>query len=484
MKTRTYMPVFMAAVMMLATSALAEPASEMLEKAIFAEETVGDLDAAIGIYKQILSDAEANRALAARAQFRLASCYLKKGQDTEATEAFEKLIENYPDQVELVAQARQEMPGRLVVGAVPWDDGEVMRMMMKLATGMELGTWAWTADRVVTDDGKDAWRMQTYRYIALNGTQVISVVQADPETFRPLTSRFDHPLLGETLAAYTPTEVHLSGTGRDENTDNAVEFDELMFDNEQAVYLIRRLPLEVGYKTTLPVFVTFTGKRLEVPLEVLEKQTVTVPAGEFECYKVDLVVESVMHQTMWFSADANRYLVKINAGGLNGELVSVTEKMQGEPVEYHDRRLGFTLSAPEDWYIYEFGEDKSEATKIHLIDPDAAAMSVMNAASLELTEIDVDKPLREYAQDRVSIAQKRQEGYTVRPDSWVERSINGRSAVSYVADYLERGQVMVEYRTYVLGEATLSRLRVFSEADRHDEIKPKIDQILSTFKAK
>jgi Protein of unknown function (DUF3108)/Tetratricopeptide repeat len=484
MKTRILTPIFVAFVMVLASTAIAQPASELLEKAIFTEETVGDLDAAIGIYKQVLDNAEVNRKLAARAQYRLAQCYMKKGQDTEATEAFEKLIANYPDQKELVAQARQQMPGRLVVGPVPWQDGEVMRMMMKLPTGMEIGTFAWTADRVTTDDGVEAWRLQTHRYIALNGTQVISVVDADPETFRPLTSRFDHPLLGETNAVYTPTEVQISGTGRDENTDNTVGFDEIRYDNEQAVYLIRRLPLEVGYKTTLPIFVTFTGKRLDVPLEVLKKQTVKVPAGEFECFKVDLVIENVMHQTMWFSADANRYLVKLNAEGIIGELASVTKNVAGEPVEYHDQRLGFTLSVPAGWYVYEFGEDKAGATKIYLIDPDGAAICVLNAGALELTQIDVTKPVREYAQDRVSRSQLRLKGYTVRPDSWVERSINGRSAVSYVADYMERGQAMTEYRTYVLGEATLSRLRVFCEADRLDEVKPTIDQILSTFKAK
>lgn len=485
MKTRILTPILVAFVMVLASTAVAQPASELLEKAIFTEETVGDLDEAIEIYKQILGDAEANRALAARAQLRLAQCYIKKGLDTEAAEAFEKLIENYPDQKELVAQARQQMPGRLVVGPVPWEDGEVLRLRMKLPTGMEIGTFVWTANRVTTDDGVEAWRLKTHRYIALNGTQVISIVDADPETFRPLASRFDHPMLGETKAVYTPTTVQLSGTGRDENTENTLEFDELKYDNEQAVYLIRRLPLEVGYKTTLPIFVTFTGgKRLDVVMEVQDKEMVTVPAGDFECYKVDLLLENVMHQTLWFSADANRYLVKLSAEGIIGELASITKNVAGEPVEYTDKRLGFSLTVPAGWYIYEFGEDKSEATKIHLIDPDGAAMSVINAGALELTQIDVTKPVREYAQDRVSRAQLRLKGYTVRPDSWDERMINGRSAVSYVADYEDKGKAMVEYRTYVLGDATLSRLRVHCKADRLEEVKPTIDQILSTFKAK
>jgi len=485
MTVKTLIPTFVILAMMLCSPAVAQPASELLEKAIFAEQTVGNLDEAIGIYKQILDDAQANRALAARAQYRLASCYLKKGQDAEATEAFEKLIENYPDQEELITQARQEMPGRLVVGPVPWVDGEVLRMIMKLPTGMEIGTFAWTADRVTTDDGVDAWRVVTRRYIGLNGTQVVSGVVADAQTFRPISSWFEHSVLGNFHAEYTPVQVKVQSPGEDEVAVNEFDLTDTVYDNEQAVQLMRRLPLAVGYKTKLPIFVTFTGgKHLEVAMEVLEKETVTVPAGEFECYKVKLEIENVLSQSLWFSADANRYLVKLDAEGIVGELASITKNVAGEPVEYTDQRLGFTLSVPAGWYVYEFGEDKSQATKIHLVDPDGASLNVLNAGALELTQIDVTKPVREYAMDRVSRSQLRLKGYTVRPDSWVERSINSRSAVSFVADYLDKGKAMVEYRTYVLGEATLSRLRVHCKADRLDEIKPTIDQILSTFKVK
>ncbi len=485
MKTRIFTPIFVAFVMVLASTAIAQPASELLEKAIFAEQTVGDLDEAIGIYKQILDDAQANRALAARAQYRLASCYLKKGQDTEATEAFEKLIENYPDQEKLIAQARQEMPGRLVVGPVPWVDGEVLRMRMKLPTGMEIGTFAWTADKVTTDAGVDAWRVVTRRYIGLNGTQVVSGVVADAQTFRPISSWFNHSMMGDFHADYTPQQVVIQSPGEGEAAVNEFDLADTVYDNEQAVQLMRRLPLAVGYKTKLPIFVTFTGgKRIDVSMEVEEKETLTVPAGEFECFRVRLKIENVLNQSLWFSVDANRYLVKLDAEGIVGELDSITKNVAGEPVEYTDKRLGFTLSVPSGWYVYEFGEDKSQTTKIHLIDPDAAALMVLNAGALELTQIDVDKPVREYAQDRVSRSQLRLKGYTVRSDSWVEGTINGRSSVSFVADYVDKGKAMSEYRTYVLGEATLSRLRVHCEADRLDEIKPTIDQILSTFKAK
>ena len=84
----------------------AQTMSDLLEQAIFKEETVGDLDAAIKIYEQIVAEAKANRSYAAQAQYRLGMCYLKQGRKDHSAAAFRKLIEQFPKQRELVAQAR------------------------------------------------------------------------------------------------------------------------------------------------------------------------------------------------------------------------------------------------------------------------------------------------------------------------------------------------------------------------------------------
>ena len=83
--------------------------SELLERAIFAEETLGDLDAAIQIYREILARTETERTHVAQAQFRLGMCYLKKGQKDEAVAALQKVLMEFPKQQELVAQARARL---------------------------------------------------------------------------------------------------------------------------------------------------------------------------------------------------------------------------------------------------------------------------------------------------------------------------------------------------------------------------------------
>src|SRR5688572_28243154 len=51
-----------------------QSSAELLEKAIYFEETTGDLDAAMKIYRQILEASDAQRGHAAQAQLRLGSC--------------------------------------------------------------------------------------------------------------------------------------------------------------------------------------------------------------------------------------------------------------------------------------------------------------------------------------------------------------------------------------------------------------------------
>ena len=89
--------------------ARAESASVLLEKGVFAEQTRGDLDAAVKIYKRILADAEANRKHVARAQFRLGMCYRKQKRPAEAVAAFEKVVGGFPKQGKLVADARKQI---------------------------------------------------------------------------------------------------------------------------------------------------------------------------------------------------------------------------------------------------------------------------------------------------------------------------------------------------------------------------------------
>jgi tetratricopeptide (TPR) repeat protein len=90
-------------------SARGQSSSALLEKGIYAEQTTGDLDGAIKIYKQIIDQEKADRPYVAQALYRLGECYLKKGQIKEATAAFDTVIRRFPGQKEWVAKAEKKL---------------------------------------------------------------------------------------------------------------------------------------------------------------------------------------------------------------------------------------------------------------------------------------------------------------------------------------------------------------------------------------
>lgn len=82
----------------------------LLEKGIYTEETKGDLKAASEIYREVVDDPAAPRALVAQAQLRRGLCELKLGNKPQAISALERLTQEFPDKEKLLAMVEQHMP--------------------------------------------------------------------------------------------------------------------------------------------------------------------------------------------------------------------------------------------------------------------------------------------------------------------------------------------------------------------------------------
>lgn len=108
-------PLILAAVMIGSVLTPSAPAAEsfsvLLQKGIFAEETEGNLDAAIKIYQQITAEAAANRSVVAQAQYRLGVCYQKKGNKEQAISILNDLLKQFPAEAALGQKARELLAG-------------------------------------------------------------------------------------------------------------------------------------------------------------------------------------------------------------------------------------------------------------------------------------------------------------------------------------------------------------------------------------
>ena len=465
--------------------AIADSLAERLEKGIYTEETIGDLDAAKDIYQQIVVDAKGDRVVAAQAQFRLGQCLLKQGKENEAIAAFKKLIKDFADQKELVARAKKHVPIRpdFELLPAPWVDGESLQLQIKLANGLDIGTFVFSVSSS-QEDGKDIWLINIGRYIRMNSpNQGIGRVKADRNTFRPISSLFRHSTLGQFEATYTSDEVTTKTVNRDDGKQSSrkTELGGIYYDAQQAVVLSRRLPLAKDFKVTIPIFLTVTGAAIESEVEVTALETIEVPAGKFECYHLLL---PKLQETYWISTDEHRYLVKFEGGGIIGVLDTIRVNKPGEMVNYRNNELGFSMAAPSEWYFVKWNQDGDDREVYQLLDPEAEAFSVMRARPIEKArEIGIESS-RAWADMRVNKRTKLLQDFKVRSDSWTERTISGHPGISFISDHVDRDKKMVQYYVCSLGESTVFEFFTIIERDKFDNFKRSFDAIIDTYREK
>lgn len=111
-----------------------QTAGEIFQQALYMEEAEGELRKALELYQKILDQFPKEREIAVKAQFHIGLCYEKLGLE-EAREAFERVIENFPDQEEEVKLARQKLD-RLVEAKAVIEDTKTELTMHKVFTGI------------------------------------------------------------------------------------------------------------------------------------------------------------------------------------------------------------------------------------------------------------------------------------------------------------------------------------------------------------
>jgi hypothetical protein len=288
----------------------AQSAADLLQKGIHAQETVGDLDGAIQIFRQVVASPSTSKQLAAQAQYQLVLCVLQKGDRAGASRELQALEKNFSDQPDLIGKARKLIPGGDTVLPAPWLDGELSQLNIKRDGAFTGEMLTYSADpwrNTVWENQRNQPRDPTYpnsvflRWELTTAKSTRSIqVRVDRDTLRPLDKpdlRSDD-ILGD--ASVTP----LQGPA---------------IDPEESVFTIRRLPLAMGYKTKIPV-TSGTPLAVQTELSVTGIESVQVSAGKFNCYKVSF---AAMGQTLWIAVDGARSLVKFQSGNTEAELVKV-----------------------------------------------------------------------------------------------------------------------------------------------------------------
>ena len=420
------------------TTAWADTAAEMLEKAIYNEETVGNLDEAIKIYRQVVSTADETERIAANAQYRLGQCLLKQNKKTEAMQAFQSLVDHYPQQTEFVEKARQHLPGKLELTEAPWQAGERLTLEMRLPGGQPIGVIG-TGIESGELDNKPVWKMAIRRFVGGSHNEGVSFVAVDQATNFPIHTKWDHTMLGQATGKWSREQLEVSlvkkiGEAAETRT---VELDRPAYANDQWFFGFRQLPLKIGYRTTLPIRVAFTGGNpIDMEVEVKKKEKVTTPAGEFDCFRLDTNIA----QTFWVADVPQRYLVKFVAGGVDAVLTSITESNEVRKLK-HDG-LGCELELPSGWFQFQPEADNPREATFVLVSP-RMPYAVVSIKEIQQLKKQDRESVEAWAESKIARGKRVQRNFAVRAGSKQPTKIAGADGLMFVVDHDQGGAPFV-----------------------------------------
>ena len=109
MRKKIYITILITFILAVGTLA-SQNGYDLFQKALAKERAEGNLEEAIALYQKVIEESK-DKSLAAKAQLRIGICYEKLGQEKSelAQEAFQKVLDNYPKQVEAVKVAREKL---------------------------------------------------------------------------------------------------------------------------------------------------------------------------------------------------------------------------------------------------------------------------------------------------------------------------------------------------------------------------------------
>ncbi len=156
-------------------------------------------------------------------------------------------------------------------------------------------------------------------------------------------------------------------------------------------------------------------------------------------------------------------------------------------MDFQDSKSGVTLSLPAGWTWNNLINDRDEQTSfvvfrdagsgielklyVHILVPPEAITPAekMNRRLLKQAEAKVRQRTREGY-----------ENYRLRESSLALHTINGRTGLTWVADYTDHGRNMIEYFARVRSENTNALFFERMAPERLEDFKAKVDPIIDT----
>ena len=194
-------------------------------------------------------------------------------------------------------------PTSNVAGPAPWADGEGEAYRLINEDGDELGE----AILSIAVEGELTTLVQEFLSDDARDT---TTVEVNSLTLKPVASERDirEPDGDEERieVEYTETEA-LIRQGEDKQSGLSVP--EHSYDNDTSLFLWRTLPFAASYEGSYNTIITNHRTKQKVNLRVDGLESVTVPAGTFEAWRL-VITTSNARQIAWYANTPERQLVR------------------------------------------------------------------------------------------------------------------------------------------------------------------------------
>ena len=457
----------------------ADDAAVLLEEAIYAEEILGDADEAARIYRLIADSAESGRAASPQALYRLGRYYEGRGRGEDAIATFTRLAKQYPEQKELVLRiptltgAQQIIPQFL---PAPWEDGE---MLTYSANGINRTHVA----ESISKNGKKTWKLLSIS--AYGNSMDYSAIWATADTFTPVEMWDWQDLNTGSTISYLPNSGIISRKSGTEKLLNEVRLPMTVYDSKQIIYLLRCLPLQMGFETTIPIFNSSNDSISVRRISVEDRESIVTPAGTFNAWKVAYGNKGA-ETFYWISDDSHRYPVKMAQSPIAQHvliLASISKYEKNRPVEYEDQNISFSL--PPGWFCLTVREntERSDGERwsfISFSDPEFETYS--NITFVEYASGKDAQLLLSENVDWLLGINPSGFNFLLRPGSMENITVSGLPGARFIFDRKPDVGNDIQYNFVVSTGDNVARVYLRTHKDNFDRVKPVFDSIIESIR--
>ena len=198
----------------------------------------------------------------------------------------------------------------LGLASAPWSNGESTNYdWLDDASGNNIGTSTITISLQTTN-----WYIKEVDTIGQTNQTIEMTIMVG--TLEPVGEQKTITSPGNDIqltSTYGEGKVDISAVVNGTTKTASVDVPENAIDNDQLLETLRALPFSEGYKVSYVIVNTMTATKIDGTFTVQPQEMVTVPAGNFNTWKVEMNFGQTT-QYAWYQVDSPHNLVKYDNG--------------------------------------------------------------------------------------------------------------------------------------------------------------------------